>query len=237
MRHVFRKRAAFTRPNFGTAIRMSITFAVDTYSGGLPRIVSIRTRPSLRSFFSFARLTRTSFARFSASMRWSSDRRGACVGVFEAGMAGRPILPTCPLRSSEGFCGELQRFFRGMRGAVFVVHPDNSELFANPRGCVGIGEQHGAERNVQRPARDELDDVMRSGDAAHADDRELRRRVARVHGRERNGFERWTGETAAAARKDWLQRVRIQSKSAKRVDQREAVRTCARNRCCDRCDV
>ena len=29
MRHWFRKRAAFTRPNFGTAISMSNTFAVD----------------------------------------------------------------------------------------------------------------------------------------------------------------------------------------------------------------
>src|SRR5947208_1374201 len=129
MRHVFRKRAAFTRPNFGTAIRMSITFAVDTYSGGLPRIVSIRTRPSFKSFFSFARRTRTSFARFSASIRWSSDRKGACVGVFEAGMAGRPILPTCPPRSSDGFCGELQRFFQDVLGAVSFVLRDNSELF------------------------------------------------------------------------------------------------------------
>jgi hypothetical protein len=77
MRHVLRKRAAFTRPNFGTAIRMSITFAVSTYSGGLPRMASMRTRPSFRSFFSFARLTRTSFARRSASMRWSRERTGA----------------------------------------------------------------------------------------------------------------------------------------------------------------
>ena len=30
-----------TRPNFGTAISMSKTFAVDTNSGGLSRIVSI----------------------------------------------------------------------------------------------------------------------------------------------------------------------------------------------------
>src|SRR4029078_1435335 len=63
IRHVLRKRAALTRPNFGTAIRMSMTFAVETYSGGLSRIFSIRTLPSLRSFLSFARLTGTSVHR------------------------------------------------------------------------------------------------------------------------------------------------------------------------------
>jgi len=66
---MFRKRAAFTRPNFGTAISMSKTLAVDTYSGGLLRIWSIWTRPSFRSFFNLARRTRMSFARFSASIR------------------------------------------------------------------------------------------------------------------------------------------------------------------------
>jgi hypothetical protein len=77
MRAWLRKRAAFTRPNFGTAISMSNTFAVATYSGGLVRILSIFARPSFKSFFSCARLTRMSFARFSASMRWSLDRAGA----------------------------------------------------------------------------------------------------------------------------------------------------------------
>ena len=69
MRHWLRKRAAFTRPNLGTAMRMSKTFAVSTYSGGVRRIDSICTEPALRSFFSFARLTRISFARRSASIR------------------------------------------------------------------------------------------------------------------------------------------------------------------------
>jgi len=43
-----RKRAAFTRPNLGTAISMSNTFAVETYSGGLLRISSICAAPDLR---------------------------------------------------------------------------------------------------------------------------------------------------------------------------------------------
>src|SRR5439155_11827597 len=63
IRHWLRKRAAFTRPNFGTASSMSKTFAVETYSGGFSRTFTILTRPSLRSFFSFARLTLMSLAR------------------------------------------------------------------------------------------------------------------------------------------------------------------------------
>src|SRR5438874_1401030 len=82
IRHWLRKRAALTRPNFGTAINMSKTFAVETYSGGLLRICSIWTRPSLRSFFSRARRTRMSFALFSASIRWSSERIGASAWVL-----------------------------------------------------------------------------------------------------------------------------------------------------------
>ena len=38
---------------------MSKTFAVETYSGGSIRIASIWAWPSLRSFFSLARLTLT----------------------------------------------------------------------------------------------------------------------------------------------------------------------------------
>src|SRR5207245_3747880 len=52
IRHWFRKRAALTRPNFGTAISMSNTFAVETNSGGSRRICSMETDPDLRSFFS-----------------------------------------------------------------------------------------------------------------------------------------------------------------------------------------
>lgn len=43
--------------------------------------------PDFRSFFSWARLTRISLARFSASMRWSSDLTGAWTCVFVACMA------------------------------------------------------------------------------------------------------------------------------------------------------
>src|SRR5436853_2051562 len=145
---------------------MSITFAVSTYSGGLPRIDSIRTRPSFRSFFSLARRTRTSFARFSASMRWSRDRRGAWVAVFVDIGAGRPILPNCPPRSSDGVRAESGELGCEAR----VVHLDNSELVADPFRRVGVCEEHGSERNVARTTRDEVHDVLCAHDAAHPDD-------------------------------------------------------------------
>src|SRR5439155_12743247 len=69
MRQLFSRRAALTRPSLGTAMSMSNTFAVSTHSGGSSRISSICARPSFRSFFSWARRTRMSFARLRASMR------------------------------------------------------------------------------------------------------------------------------------------------------------------------
>src|SRR5213075_391307 len=111
MRHVLRNRAALTRPNFGTAIRMSITFAVDTYSGGLPRIVTIWVRPSLRSFFSLARRTLTSFARLSASILWSSERRGACACVL-AGAIGSADLTNVPVTIKLRLLSRSPGFFR-----------------------------------------------------------------------------------------------------------------------------
>ena len=50
------------------------------------------TLPALRSRLSVARLVRISFARWSASMRWTRERSGAAVvglaGVFVAGGMG-----------------------------------------------------------------------------------------------------------------------------------------------------
>src|SRR5580765_4810758 len=99
MRHWLRNRAALTRPNFGTAIRMSNTLAVETYSGGALRIVSILTRPSFRSFFNLARLTRMSFARLRASILWSRDRAGAWAWAFVDETIERASLTTSQRRS------------------------------------------------------------------------------------------------------------------------------------------
>jgi hypothetical protein len=53
----FRRRAALTRPNFGTAMSMSKTFAVETYSGGSSGMPSMLSSPAFRSRLSCARRT------------------------------------------------------------------------------------------------------------------------------------------------------------------------------------
>ena len=53
---------------------MSKTLAVETYSGGSRRVAWNWTVPSFRSFFSCARWTRMSFARFRA-LRWRATGR------------------------------------------------------------------------------------------------------------------------------------------------------------------
>src|SRR3954453_20299723 len=82
----------FTRPYFGTARSMSNTFAVSMKSGGSISSRWMLARPAFRSRLSVARLVLTSFARWSASMRWTRERSGAAVvglaGVFVAGGMG-----------------------------------------------------------------------------------------------------------------------------------------------------
>src|SRR3954462_3979841 len=92
MRHSCKTLLTFTRPYFGTASKRSKTFAECTYSGGSSSRSWMLTLPALRSRLSVARLVRISFARWSASMRWTRERSGAAVvglaGVFVAGGMG-----------------------------------------------------------------------------------------------------------------------------------------------------
>src|ERR1700752_472439 len=92
MRHTCKTLFTFTRPYFGTTSSMSKTFAVSMYSGGSSSRTWMLARPAFRSRFSAARLVRISFARWSASMRWTRERSGAAVvglaGVFVAGGMG-----------------------------------------------------------------------------------------------------------------------------------------------------
>ena len=82
IRHWLRMRLVLTRPYFGTARSMSKTLAVITYSGGSSSSAWMLALPALRSFFSLARAVRMSLARFSASIRWSSDLSGAAAEVL-----------------------------------------------------------------------------------------------------------------------------------------------------------
>src|SRR3954470_14696398 len=92
MRQSCRTLLTFTRPYFGTASSKSKTLAEWTYSGGSSKRSWMLTLPAFRSRLSVARLDLISFARWSASMRWTRERSGAAVvglaGVFVAGGMG-----------------------------------------------------------------------------------------------------------------------------------------------------
>src|SRR3712207_4201292 len=92
MRHCTSTLFAFTRPYLGTASSMSTTLAVSTNGGGSSSRSWMLLRPALRSRLSCARFVRISFARCSASIRWTRERSGAAtaglVGVFVAGGMG-----------------------------------------------------------------------------------------------------------------------------------------------------
>src|SRR5919204_936148 len=198
IRHWLRNRAAFTRPNFGTAIRMSTTFAVETYSGGLSSTCSICTRPSFRSFFSFARFTRMSFARLSASIRWSRERTGAWAWVL-GDTIERASLTTRRRGSSQDF----RRFVRARECVVRIGNANSrtllDELRTHAPRCIRICKKHRAERDVRCAGGDELERVAAARDSAHADDRQRGRATAGKHGGERDRLQRRSGEAADGA--------------------------------------
>ena len=101
---------------------MSKTFAVETYSGGSRRISSIWTRPSLRSFFSWARRTRMSLALLSASIRWSSERTGAWACVFDETMSAASLATPDAVKRER---------FAGLQG--FLLMPDSATLLRRER--------------------------------------------------------------------------------------------------------
>src|SRR3954452_23929165 len=158
---------------------MSKTFAVETNSGGSPRICSIETLPAFRSFFSWARLTRMSFARLSASILWSRDHTGACTGVVWGGtMSAASYQP--PSRVQLPRFRLVCHFGNGIeRNAEHIIRVHEAracrfciEFFAHTRGCIPVGEEHRAECNVCRTARDQLQCVASCVHTAHADDRQ-----------------------------------------------------------------
>src|SRR3954447_19901514 len=120
-------------------------------------------RPALRSRFRAARLVRISFARWSASMRWTRERSGAAVvglaGVFVAGgMGGESTAPTAADRGgarnsclpqvevqadraeltvSRAFAGLFLDAASRVRGSVQPVWPGALGEPAHPRAGPG----------------------------------------------------------------------------------------------------
>src|SRR5262245_55986655 len=157
-------------------MRMSNTFAVETYSGGSLRIASILTRPSLRSFLSCARLTRMSFARLSASILWSRERAGACPWVFVEDTTERASLTQWhagSIRDAHEFSAQRAESSDVCDSArvVDVSEPERAgfgvELGTDSRRRVGVAEEDRAERDVVRAGRDELERVAPGHHATH----------------------------------------------------------------------
>ena len=136
IRQVERILLTFTRPYFGTASRRSKTLAVSRKSGGSSSSSWIGWRPALRSRFSCARRLRMSLARWSASMRCTSERSGAAMGLVEdslTGDHGRRLYIVRERRArSSGAQFRLDLYLR-----LSSVEPgcDNRERFAGYLKC------------------------------------------------------------------------------------------------------
>src|SRR3989442_15928593 len=98
-----------------------------------------------------------SFARLRASIRWSSERTGACAWVLDT--MERASLTTRQQRSSRDFGG----FVRTRKDVVYAGNTEPrallGELLADSPRRFRIGEEDRAERHVARARGDELEDV------------------------------------------------------------------------------
>src|SRR3982074_1380338 len=106
-----------------------------------------------------------SFARLRASILWSNERTGAWTCVWGAGM--RAALYQPPSRMQLPRFGLVCQPGNGVHCYAEcvgrMIEPGTCrfcvELLSHARGCVRIGEEHGAECNVCRAARDQLERV------------------------------------------------------------------------------
>ena len=119
---------------------------------------------------------------------------------------------------------------RRVRDADDVVRTGEAErrqlglqLAPDPGRRAGVGEERGADGDVARAGRQQLERVPAAGDSAHADDRQARLAEAGVDGRERDRPQRRTREPARPAREHRLQRPLVQREALDRVDEAEAV--------------
>ena len=166
------------------------------------------TRPAFRSRLSWARRTRTSFALWSASIRWSSERAGAWACVFDVTMSRTSLARLGPVVKRERF-GRFAGVFAlsiGLddeaAGVDPLAAPDPTaeastlaqrlgrELLAHPGGCDRVREQDRPERDRARSGGDELERVAPARHASHAHDGQLDGPRAGVHARERDRPER-----------------------------------------------
>ena len=89
--------------------------------------------------------------------------------------------------------------------------------------CIRIREEHRPERDVPSPRRNELERIETRLHAAHADNRHLRRLVARRDGRQRDRPERGAREASLSRTERRPERLAIELQAADRVNERETV--------------
>jgi len=111
---------------------------------------------------------------------------------------------------------------------IFVCVPSTFgsggvQLRAHACRCVRIREEHRPERDVPSPRRDELERIETRLHTAHADNRHLRRLVARRDGRQRDRPERGTREASLSGAECGPERLAVELQAADRVHERETV--------------
>src|SRR5215218_7933838 len=189
---------------------MSKIFAVATYSGGVARMPSIPTRPALRSFLSWARLTRMSLALASASIRWWCDRTGACAGAL--------VVTTARDTSS------LTSWVKGSKIAVYAgifLRGNNRR----PRSASHMGDASCLRRRRNSAFAELL--VQLSPHPAR------RLGIREEHRPERDRLQSGTGIATDFAAEPGGERALVEREPADRVHEREAVGAGSAGGACD----
>src|SRR5258705_3840229 len=118
-----------------------------------------------------------SFARLRASILWSNERTGAWTCVWGGTMRAALYQPHSRVQALRFglVCQPGNAVHRNAEGIGRTIEARarrfGVEFFAHAPRCIGVREQHRAERNVRRAACDQLERVASVAHAAHADDR------------------------------------------------------------------
>src|SRR6266852_3327895 len=120
-----------------------------------------------------------SFARLRASILWSNERTGAWTCVWGGTMRAALYQPHSRVqaprfglvcRTGNAVHRDAKRVGRMIEAGACCF---DVELVPHAGWGIRVREQHRAECNVRRTARDHLERVASVEDAAHANDRQL----------------------------------------------------------------
>src|SRR3954447_21697542 len=117
-----------------------------------------------------------SFARLSASILWSNERTGAWTCVWGGTMRAALYQPLSRVQLPRFglVCHRGNVVHRDAERVGRTIEPGtcrfDAELFAHACGSIRIAEEHRAQCNVRRTARDQLERIASVAHASHADD-------------------------------------------------------------------